>query len=198
MESIFDAFFQATDLVVDYFKLSVCHGTTCTTIRSSIGGIVIRTCVWGTIKSDIPLHVLEWDLFLQTDLEIGPGQLVFHSVLIIWDTDFWLDISGYFSHCALDIKKISLAWQLIAHFLLVGFRWQYLLHLFNALTLRLHDVTCCFERKLHYFAYISPLALSLKKLNTIGKNTASKWLCLLLTSMSSYRISGEPGSCSMP
>lgn len=185
MECIFDTFFQASDLLIDYFKLTICHWTASPIAVSSIGGIVIRTCVRGTIKSDIPLHVLEGDLFLQTDGEVSSGHLVFHGVLEIRNTDFRLDIGSNFSHSAFYIKKVSLTCQLIAHFLFVGFSWQYLLHFFNALTLRLHYVACCFEGKLHYFAYISPLTLSLIKSNTISKNNAFESLGLSLTSMSS-------------
>ena len=38
-------FFQASDLLIDYFKLTVCHWTASPISGSSIGGIVIRTCI---------------------------------------------------------------------------------------------------------------------------------------------------------
>ena len=140
MEGIFNTFFQTTDLIIDYFELTVCHWTTRPTICSSFGGIIR-----GTIKSEIPLHVLERDLFLHAEGEISTRQLVFHRDLVLRNADFRLNIGGYFSHRTLDVKKVSLTCQLIAHFLLVGLRWQYLLHLFNALTLRLQHVACSFE-----------------------------------------------------
>ena len=136
MEGIFNTFFQTTDLIINYFELTVCHWTTCPTF----GGIIR-----GTIKSEIPLHVLEGDLFLHAEGEISTRQLVLHRDLVLRNADFRLNIGGYFGHRALDVKKVSLTRQLIANFLLVGLRWQYLLHLFNALALRLQHVACSFE-----------------------------------------------------